>query len=111
MVVQKNIETELDLANGAHRTIVGIVLDPNEPSIDANKNTMHLEHLPKYIMVKLEHTCISQLQDLEDSIIPIEPRKQNLQIHIPQQKGEPVQWNVTCLQIPITLAYDFTDYC
>ena len=109
MVVQ-NIETDLDLANGARGTIIGIVLDPLEPDILEDQSIVHLQHPPLYILVKMERSRILRLDGLEDGVIPIQPRTQNLQISVQQRKGKPAHRTVRREQLPLTLAYAFTDY-
>ena len=49
-----NVQTDLDITNGARGTIVDIVLHPDEPLID--ENIIPLKYLPLYILVKLSHT-------------------------------------------------------
>lgn len=69
MVVQ-NINTDLDMANEAHGTIVDIVLHPEEQSISKNSSVVELKHLPLYILVKLDCTCVSKLKGLDKQAVP-----------------------------------------
>ncbi|KAJ7649917.1 hypothetical protein FB45DRAFT_1075708, partial [Roridomyces roridus] len=55
VMVTNNIETDLDLTNGARGEIVDIVLDPEEPSV-GNEPIVRLKKLPSYILVKLSRT-------------------------------------------------------
>ncbi|KAK1233979.1 hypothetical protein PQX77_002829 [Marasmius sp. AFHP31] len=82
----------------------------SEPPFPEDQRIVHLKNLPSYILVKLERTCISQLDGLAEGVVPIEPRKQTMRISIQQKKGSPVFRNVQHLQFPLTLAYAFTDY-
>ncbi|KAG2030986.1 hypothetical protein BDR03DRAFT_820266, partial [Suillus americanus] len=68
VMVMQNIETDLDITNGARGTIVKIVLHPDEPVVD-DKSLVTLKYLPAYILVKLNRTCALQLQGLEGSMI------------------------------------------
>ncbi|KIJ66821.1 hypothetical protein HYDPIDRAFT_64369, partial [Hydnomerulius pinastri MD-312] len=56
VMVTQNIETDLDITNGAHGTIVDILLSPDEPPITKLKPVIQLQHLPLYILVKLNRT-------------------------------------------------------
>jgi hypothetical protein len=109
MVVQ-NIETDLDLANGARGTIVDIILHPDEPPISDDQSVVHLQHLPAYILVELERTWISKLDGLEEGVIPIRPRQRAMRISVQQRKGPAATQTVKRMQYPLTLAYAFTDY-
>ena len=60
VMVTDNVETDLDITNGARGRITGIVLDPNEPPLGDGPEA-HLKHLPLYILVKLDRTKASQL--------------------------------------------------
>ncbi|KAK7049991.1 hypothetical protein VNI00_005422 [Paramarasmius palmivorus] len=86
MVIQ-NIETDLDLANGARSTNVDIVLHPEEPPIPPEQNVVHLQRLPLYILVKLERTHFETFDGLKEGAIPIQPRQQTMQISVQQRRG------------------------
>ena len=49
-----DIVTNLDITNGARGTIVGIVLNPEEPLLGDNSIVI-LKHLPWCVLVKLNH--------------------------------------------------------
>lgn len=99
------------MANGARGTIVDIVLSTvEEPSIPEASSVVELKHLPLYILVKLDRTRVSQLEGLDEQVIPIQPRQQTLRILVQQKNGEPVLCSVWRQQYPFTLAYAFTDY-
>ena len=53
-----NIETDLDVMNGARGKIVDI-LHPDEPPL-SNELIVTLNHFPSYILVKMQRTCASQ---------------------------------------------------
>ena len=53
-MVTLNILTDLDVANGVHGTIEGIVLDEHEQQISSkDTQTIHLQYPPQYVLVKL----------------------------------------------------------
>ncbi|RDX55293.1 hypothetical protein OH76DRAFT_1331288, partial [Lentinus brumalis] len=55
VMVTSNIQTDLDLANGARGEIVDIVLHPEEPPI-GDAPVVLLQHLPVYVLVKMART-------------------------------------------------------
>lgn len=69
-MVTKNIETDLDVTNGARGEIVDIILDSDEPPI-SNEPVITLKCLPAYILIKMAHTRVTQLEGLEEGIIPL----------------------------------------
>ncbi len=72
-MVTNNIETDLDITNGAQGEIVDIVLHVDEPSFNNDQSKVFLKHLPCYILVKLTRTRATQLDRLAKNVIPIEP--------------------------------------
>lgn len=109
VMVTDNIETDLDITNGARGEIVDIILHPDEPPI-ANLPVIHLRYVPMYILVKLTRTRATALEGLQDNVIPIEPAITTYRIKIEQDKGRTVQKTVRRRQFPMTAAYAFTDY-
>ena len=71
-MVTDNIETDLDITNGARGKIVDIILHPDEPPI-GNSPVVHLRYMPLYILVKLTRTRATPLEGLQNNVIPIEP--------------------------------------
>ncbi|KAJ7187076.1 hypothetical protein C8R46DRAFT_1274132, partial [Mycena filopes] len=55
VMVTSNLETDLDLTNGARGEIVDIILHPDEPPV-GDEPIVHLQNLPAYILVKLSRT-------------------------------------------------------
>ena len=51
-VMVENVETDLDITNGARGVIVDIILDPNEPPI-GNDPIVTLKRLPAYILHRI----------------------------------------------------------
>lgn len=100
-----NIDTELDIANGARGVVTEIVLHEDEEA-DTTQDRANLTHIPMYINVKLDRTKAGQLEGLDSLEIPIEPLEKEFKIQMPD--GSPR--TVTRKQLPITAAYAFTDY-
>jgi ATP-dependent exoDNAse (exonuclease V) alpha subunit len=109
VMVTTNIETDLDIANGARGEIVDIILHPDEPPL-SSCSIQNLVFLPLYILVKLNRTRANGLQDLDDGIIPIECTTQSLQIITSSPDQRTIKKTVKRRQFPITGAYAFTDY-
>ena len=104
VMVTNNLQTDLDITNGARGIIVDIILNPNEPPLEEGP-TITLKHLPECILVKLSRTRAASLPHLEEGVIPIQQVSVKTQIRI---KGK--ARTVTRTQFPITEAYSFTDY-
>jgi PIF1-like helicase len=109
VMVTSNIETDLDLANGARGEIVDIVLHPNEPTIKDGPVVV-LNHLPSFILVKLTRTRATKLAGLEEAVIPVEPMSIKYQISVRANNNKIMNRTVCRKQFPITAAYAFTDY-
>lgn len=107
VMVTYNVETELDIANGARATIVGIVMDEGEPPLDLRKAEITLRRLPAYILVKMHQTKAPRLEGLEERVLPLEPMERKFSVDLPAGKGKR---SVHRRQLPITAAYAFTDY-
>ena len=111
VMVTQNVETDLDITNGARGTIVGIILHPDEPMIsNAEAQTVKLQRLPIYMLAKLNRTRATQLAGLDESIIPVEPKTQTFRVQCEQKNGKQVTKTVKRHQFPMTAAYSFTDY-
>ena len=82
VLVTNNIESDLDVTNGARGEIVNIILHPDEPPISANEPIVHLKYLPSYLLVKLSCTWASRLAGLEDVVIPVEVETSSMRISI-----------------------------
>ena len=108
IMITENLETDLDITNGARGVIVSIVLHPEEDT-SPNLPITKLHHLPIYILVRLEQTRADNLVGLETGIVPIVPSNQKMYIKV---KIDGVEKNRTVLrrQFPITASYAFTDY-
>lgn len=107
VMVTYNVETEVDVANGARATIVGIVLDEAEPPFDGKAAEVTLQYPPAYILVRMHRTKAPRLEGLEEGVIPLEPMERKFEISLPGGQGR--RW-VHRRQLPLTAAYAFTDY-
>ncbi|KAG9075041.1 hypothetical protein FS749_013333 [Ceratobasidium sp. UAMH 11750] len=88
VMVTLNIETDLDITNGAQEEIVDIVLNPDEPPFDDTPTVATLQHLPLYILVEFaRHTDTINLPHLEAGIVLIVPASKNFKITMDVQKG------------------------
>ena len=109
VMVTANIETDLDVTNGARGEIVDIILHPDEPPL-GDDSIVKLKHLPSYILIKMQRTHASQLDGLDEGIIPVEVTTRNFQIKVRTNGGKYVTRSVRRRQFPMTAAYAFTDY-
>lgn len=106
VMVTLNIHTDLDVANGVRGVVEGIVLDERERQTGASEgHFLRLQYPPRYVLVKLARTKVHQLHNLPTNVIPIEPVTKTFTII---KDGNKVSVNRT--QLPLTLAYAFTDY-
>ena len=109
VLVTSNLETDLDLTNGARGEIVDIILHPDEPPI-GKEPIVKLQRLPAYILVKMARTRATRLEGLDESVIPVEPLFQSIGIQVRMQDGKKIRRTVKRRQFPVTAAYAFTDY-
>lgn len=108
-MVTTNIHTDLEVVNGSRGEIVDIVLHPDEPAIGEG-NVVELKYMPQYILVKLGRTRVSQLEGLEECMIPIEPSSVTMEIMVEGRDGQKLRKTVQYWQFSVTGAYAFTDY-
>jgi hypothetical protein len=81
VMVTQNVETDLDITNGARGTIVDIILDKDEPPLP-EMNIVELVHLPAYILVQLDRTHVNQLEGLPPCVIPVGPASKSFSITV-----------------------------
>ena len=106
VMVTLNILTDLDVANGVRGIIEGIVLDEREKIFATrNTHTIQLQYPPRYILVKLDRTKAPPLEGLPQNVIPIVPVTKTFTVN---KDGSKI--TVSRTQLPLTLAYAFTDY-
>lgn len=108
-MVTQNVETNLDVTNGARGEIVDIILHPDEPLI-SDEPVVKLKYLPSYILVKMNRTRATQLDGLEASVIPVEVLTKSFKINVEGPDGKLMSRTVRHRQFPMTVAYGFTDY-
>jgi len=65
VMVTENLETDLDVTNRARGEIVNIILHPDKPPI-GDEPIITLQHLPSYILVKMDRTRATQLEGLDE---------------------------------------------
>jgi hypothetical protein len=70
VMVTSNIKTDLNATNRAHGEIVDIILHPDKLTLE-DRPVVKLKHLPSYVLVKLTCTQASQLEGLDEGIIPV----------------------------------------
>lgn len=104
-----NVDTDIDVANGARGVITGIWLHPDD-TIDAGASSVRLRHLPLCILVKLERTRAAQLPGLPEGVLPLVPSSAPFYISLKTRDRGIVKRRVLRRQYPITPAYAFTDY-
>jgi ATP-dependent exoDNAse (exonuclease V) alpha subunit len=104
VMVTNNLQTDLDITNGARGIITDIILNPDEPPLEEGP-VVTLKFLPECILVKLSRTRAAALPGLDEGVIPIQHISMKTQIHI---RGK--LQTATRTQFPITGAYSFTDY-
>ena len=106
VMVTLNIMTELDVANGVRGIVEAIVLDERESVIGTgDEHTIKLRYPPRYVLVRLDRTKAPSLKGLSRNVIPIIPVKKTFTIN----KGSS-KITINRTQLPLTLAYAFTDY-
>ena len=104
VMVTNNLQTDLDITNGARGVIVDILLSRGEPPLEEG-STITLRYLPECVLVKLDRTRAAALPHLGEGVIPLQPVSSKTQIHV---RGK--SRTVTRTQFPMTPAYSFTDY-
>jgi len=89
VMVTTNIETELDITNGVRGIIVDVILHPDEEYAKECEEVVTAK-LPQYLLVKLDQTWTMPLESLRESVIPMEPMTQALQIQIAGREGKTI---------------------
>ena len=117
VLVTLNVQTDIDVANGAKGTVVGLVLHEDEESSDDSIRTLH--HTPSCMFIKMDRTRAECLHRLQDDVIPIVPALKSFKITYTEQVSDTVTGasvlqkkskTVQRRQFPVTGAYAFTDY-
>ncbi|GBE80035.1 ATP-dependent DNA helicase PIF1 [Sparassis crispa] len=110
VMVTSNVETDLDVANGARGEIVDIVLHPDEPPLGPEPVVNLMKYLPAFVLVKLSRTRATTLEGLGECVIPVEPMAMSMRIKVDLPGGMVGHRYVRRKQFPVTGAYAFTDY-
>ncbi|EUC60383.1 ATP-dependent DNA helicase pif1 [Rhizoctonia solani AG-3 Rhs1AP] len=106
VMVTYNVETELDVANGARGTVARIITGDSDSRDDRVSHLRQLSRPPICVLVKLWRTKINRLDDLDDGVIPIVPIRAQFTLKLPNKKVLTI-WRE---QLPLTPAYALTDY-
>lgn len=102
-----NIETELDVANGARGVVEQIIVDEAIGEVEgAPPHVRRLTRPPICVLVRLDRTKAKALPGLEEGVIPIAPIRSRFQVELPNSQKLTL-WRE---QLPLTPAYSFTDY-
>jgi len=104
VMVTNNLQTDLDITNGARGVIADIILNRDEPPLK-DGSTVQLKFLPECILVRLSCTRAATLPHLEEGVIPIQRVSSSVQIRVDGKTR-----TVTRTQFPITGTDSFTDY-
>ncbi|KIM69312.1 hypothetical protein SCLCIDRAFT_1177308 [Scleroderma citrinum Foug A] len=107
VMVTFNVSTDLNMANGAQGHLVDIVLDPRETADINNGQGIELQYPPVYVLVQMCHTKATVLETLPVGVLLIIPLCKTFNIMSANGKKR----TVSHVQLPITPAYAFTDYC
>ena len=105
-MVTFNVETDLDVANGARGGIIKIVLDENESNYSPTQSIVQLpvKYPPAYVLIRMKSSKVSSLEGLEQNIIPLMPMEHTFLITQGSQSK-----TIVCKRLPLTAAYAFTD--
>lgn len=108
VMVTYNVDTNLDVANGARGVVEKIILDRRETRTRSNNANpeVKLTYPPECVLVRLYRTKAAQLPGLDPGVIPIVPMERKFDLPVGKGKTR----RATRRQLPITAAYAFTDY-
>jgi hypothetical protein len=70
-----------------------------------DKHVVQLQYPPRYVLVRLDRTKVPLLQGLEENVIPVIPVTKTFII-----SKDGIKKTVHRTQLPLSLAYAFTDY-
>ena len=105
VMVTNNLQTDLDIMNGAWGVITDIILNQDKPPLEGG-STVQLKFLPECVLVKLSRTRATTLPHLDEGVIPIQCVSCHMQIRVDGKSR-----TVTRTQFPITGVDSFTAYC
>jgi hypothetical protein len=104
VMVTFNVQTDLDVSNGARGEIVDIMLDEHEPDLPS-ESIISLTYPPLYVLVRLTRTKASALEGLPQGIIPITAIERTYSF----QDVNGTKQTVHRFQLPMTTGWAFTD--
>lgn len=107
-MVNRDIETDLDITNGMRGEIVDIVLHPDE-DVPVGASEVRLKHLPLYILVKLSRTRASTLEG-NGRKCDTSGTYQHKLLQRDTKTGKKQSLTVQRRRFPLTAAHAFTDY-
>ena len=100
-----NVETDLDVANGAKGETIKIVLDENESNYSLTQSIGQLKYPPMYMPIRMKSSKVPGLEGLEQNIISLMPMEHTFLITQGSQSKTVVR-----KQLPLITGYTFTDY-
>lgn len=80
VMVTFNVETDLDIANGARREIIEIVFDERESTLSIPQSTVRLEYPPVFVLIKMLSMKMMQLEGLSKNVVPLMPLERTFTI-------------------------------
>jgi len=102
VMVTFNVETDLDIGNGARGEITEITLDERETTFLPIVPIVKLTYPPSYILVKMNRTKAVQLEGLKKGVLPLFPLERTFAI----VHGKGLK-TIGRRQLPVTPAYSF----
>ena len=106
VMVMTNINTDLEIANGAQGEVVQIWTDPQEECRDSTASVQNLKYPPSCVLVRMDRFRLGQIQGLEGSTIPLFPVLKMIEYIT----ANGVKHKLQCWQVTLDGAYTFTNY-
>ncbi|KAG1816115.1 uncharacterized protein BJ212DRAFT_1504790 [Suillus subaureus] len=73
VMVTFNVNTDIDIANGARGEVKEIILDEHESKFCMTTPIVELDYPPAYVLIKLNCTKVKTLELLEKGVLPLTP--------------------------------------
>ncbi|SRR5258708_3034128 len=105
VLITMNINTDMEMCNGARGEVVQIWADPQE-GVNEETSVQEMQYPPSCILIKMDRTREGQLEGLEENTIPLFLITQT--VDVVTQKGE--KQRIQHQQVALDLLYVFTDY-
>ena len=106
VMVTYNIKTDPDIAKGARGEIVQVILNDHEMKISPSQSIVQLDFPSVYILIKILSSKVTQLDGLEENVIPLVPLEWTFSI-VEGSKNKTVMRT----KLPLMATYAFTNYC